>query len=470
MPSSCSDRVARPDTGGSVPLFHRGRLWLAAGFSLGIAIYPASGAAQLPIVPAPANPGGTSPTPETAVATETTTAATEQLKQDIEQTLRDTLPDLAITDAEVTVLNANGDWQSLAASLSETPRWRFFVVVENTSTGIDLDVAAVPAGSRVVALRSDHTTVDQVQVRTIALARDLVHAHIEKPSGEPARDCPPCRTQTRTRSSGRAVLVFNTALIGAYAGYSIQRAGGSSDARLTYPLLALGTGIGIGAGMVVAEEWDVGYGDAWYFSAGAMWPTLSALLLAEGYQTRPEDARFMIGLGGTLGGMSLATFVLASSHVSEGSAALAHSGGAIGLLLGGLGEMTIRGRTGFIPERGMGYGAAAGVLVAGAAGPLGFKVAPSQVLMMDLGAGLGSLVAAAAASPLVALGDASEDRHRLWLASVAVGTIAGAVVGYSLTTGGDDRASLPQATPFASYLPAHEGEAGSFHLGMQGTW
>ena len=71
----------------------------------------------------------------------------------------------------------------------------------------------------------------------------------------------------------------------------------------------------------------------------------------------------------------------------------------MGLLLGGLGEMTIRGRTGFVPERGMGFGAAAGVLVAGAAGPLGFKVTSSQVLMMDLGAGLGSLVAAAAASP-----------------------------------------------------------------------
>jgi hypothetical protein len=464
MPSSCSDFAPRLARAG-------GRNWLKAGLCWAALLYPTSVSAQLPIVTAPSHPVGAAPAPDAAVSSDAATPAHEQLKQDVEQTLRDTLPDLAINDAEVTVLGTNGDWQRLAASLTETARWRFFVVLEHTSDGIDLNVAAVPAASRVVALRSDHTTVDQVQVRTIALARDLVQAHGDKPSSEPSnRDCPPCRTQTRTRSSGRAVLVFNTALIGAYAGYSIQRAGGSSDARLTYPLLALGTGIGIGAGMVVAEEWDVGYGDAWYFSAGAMWPTLSALLLAEGYQTRPEDARFMIGLGGTLGGMSLATFVLASGRVSQGSAALAHSGGAIGLLLGGLGEMTIRGRTGFIPERGMGYGAAAGVLVAGAAGPLGFKVAPSQVLMMDLGAGLGSLVAAAAASPLVALGDASEDRHRLWLASVAAGTVAGAIVGYSLTTNADERASLSQATPFASYLPAHDGEAGSFHLGMQGKW
>jgi hypothetical protein len=417
--------------------------------------------------------GQQTPSEQTAEArgsADSNSSPNDPLKQSIEQTLRDTLPDLAISDAEVTVLGGTGDWQRLAASLTETPRWRFFVVLGVGSEGIDLEVAAIPAGSRVLALRSEHTNSEQVQVRTIALARDLVQTHAEKPTGEPARDCPPCRSQERTRSSGRAVLVFNTALIGAYAGYSIQRAGGSNDARLTYPLLALGTGIGIGAGMVVAEEWDVGYGDAWYFSAGAMWPTLSALLLAQGYETRPEDARFMMGLGGTLAGISLSTFVLAEGHVTEGSAALAHSGGAVGLLLGGIAEMTIRGRTGFVPERGMGFGSAAGVLIAGAAGPLGFRVTPSQVLMMDLGAGVGSLVAAAAASPLVALGDASEDRHRLWLASIAAGTLAGAVVGYSLTQGGDDRARLPQAVPFASYLPAHEGEAGSFHLGMQGSW
>jgi hypothetical protein len=90
--------------------------------------------------------------------------------------------------------------------------------------------------------------------------------------------------------------------------------------------------------------------------------------------------------------------------------------------------------------------------------------------MMDLGAGLGSLVAAAAASPLVALGDASEDRHRLWLSSIAAGTIAGAIVGYSLTSKSDDRAGLPPATPFATYLPAHDGQAGALHIGMQGQW
>lgn len=441
------------------------RVSLVAGFCLSTAICAAPVAAQIPIVTAPP-----ATTAESETSADVDSSPQDQLKQDIEQTLRDTLPDLAISDAEVTVLSANGDWQSLAASLTETPRWRFFVVLDVASDGIELNVAAVPAGSRVVALRSEHTSTDQVQVRTIALARDLVRAHVAKPASEPARDCQPCRSQERTRSSGRAVLVFNTALIGAYAGYSIQRAGGSNDARLTYPLLALGTGIGIGAGMVVAEEWDVGYGDAWYFSAGATWPTLSALMLAEGYETRPEDARFMIGLGGTLGGLSLATFVLAEGHVSEGSAALAHSGGAVGLLLGGLSEMAIRGRTGFVPERGMGYGSAAGVLIAGAAGPLGFKVTPSQVLMIDLGAGLGSLVAAAAASPLIALGDASEDRHRLWLSSIAAGTIAGALVGYSLTDDDEDKAEVPHATPYATYVPAQQDEPGAFQFGMQGRW
>jgi hypothetical protein len=273
------------------------------------------------------------------------------------------------------------------------------------------------------------------------------------------------------------VLAFNSALIGAYAGYSIQRAGGSDDARLTYPLLALGTGIGIGAGMVVADEWDVGYGDAWYLSAGAIWPTASALLLTSGYHSPSKDARFMVGLGGTLGGLALATTVLSTGHVSEGSAALAHSGGAVGLFLGGLSEMTVHGRTGFVPQKGMGYGAAAGVLIAGAAGPLGFDINASSVLMMDLGAGLGGLTAAAAASPLIALGDASRDRHRLWLLSVGAGVIAGTVVGYSLagnhSSAGASGASaeLPSVLPYASYGPVGNGQKGAMaNFGLFGQW
>jgi hypothetical protein len=133
--------------------------------------------------------------------------------------------------------------------------------------------------------------------------------------------------------------------------------------------------------------------------------------------------------------------------------------------------MTIEGRTGFVPNLGIGYGAAAGVLIGGAAAPLGLDLGPSQVLMVDLGAGLGGLTAAAAASPLVALGDANRARHRLWLSSIALGTLAGALVGYALAPeGSDDDSSLPRLLPIASFIPAHGRHPAAAQLGVAGEW
>ena len=74
-----------------------------------------------------------------------------------------------------------------------------------------------------------------------------------------------------TRSPGRAVLAVNGAVFGAFVAYSIQRASGNDDPRVLYPLLALGTGIGIGSTLLASEEWDVSTGDAWVLSAGAWW-------------------------------------------------------------------------------------------------------------------------------------------------------------------------------------------------------
>ncbi|HTM45759.1 MAG TPA: hypothetical protein VL137_12435 [Polyangiaceae bacterium] len=386
----------------------------------------------------------------------------------IQNTLTETLTDLNVHDAQIQWLASAEDLQQVASASVPDPHWRIYLKAEPVGQEVQLTLAAIAPNEKVLELRVERTNRDAIQLRVISLARDLIQARTPSADSAPHSECQPCAPTRRTRSNGQAVLVFNTALIGAYAGYSIQRAGGSNDARLTYPLLALGTGIGIGAGMVVADEWDVGYGDAWYLSAGAIWPTTSALLLTNGYHSPTEDARFMVGLGGTLGGIALATSVLSTGHVTEGSAALAHSGGAVGLLLGGLSEMTVRGRTGFIPQKGMGFGAAAGVLIAGAAGPLGFDVNASSVLMMDLGAGLGGLTAAAAASPLIALGNASRDRHRLWLISVGAGAIAGAVLGYSFarhheegTTSSSSEPHLPNLLPYAYYIPASNGAAAS---------
>src|SRR5208282_2678713 len=98
----------------------------------------------------------------------------------------------------------------------------------------------------------------------------------------------------------------NAALFGAYTAYSLQRASGSDDPRVLYPLLALGTGIGVGAALLVADEWDVTNGDAGVLSAGALWGTVSASLVAIGTNVQPYENRYGWSLGGGLLGATLA--------------------------------------------------------------------------------------------------------------------------------------------------------------------
>src|SRR5258708_39064903 len=64
------------------------------------------------------------------------------------------------------------------------------------------------------------------------------------------------------RSQGRAILAVNAGLFGAFASFGLEKASGSDDPRVLYPLLALGTGSGVGAALLVADEWDVTTGAA----------------------------------------------------------------------------------------------------------------------------------------------------------------------------------------------------------------
>ena len=55
-------------------------------------------------------------------------------------------------------------------------------------------------------------------------------------------------------SAGRTSLAVNATFFGGLVGYSIQRASGSEDPRLLYPLLAVGAGGGLVSSILVAEE------------------------------------------------------------------------------------------------------------------------------------------------------------------------------------------------------------------------
>jgi hypothetical protein len=105
------------------------------------------------------------------------------------------------------------------------------------------------------------------------------------------------------------------------------------------------------------------------------------------------------------------------------------------------------------------------------------QVAASRVLLIDLGASLGMLTGAAAASPLLLVGDeTTEGRDRVWLASVATGTLVGGAIAWWLT-----RPSEPVATgqsrpltwmPFSGVIgeSAITGAQPALGVGVTGAW
>jgi hypothetical protein len=340
-----------------------------------------------------------------------------------------------------------------------------------------LRIVAVPPGSRVALVSVETARSADVDVRALVMLRDLVQAGRPQPLSEKtAQPSPEPATAKPARSPGRAILAVNATALGGYIGFSLQRASGSTDARLAYPLAALGSGVGLGSSMIVADEWDISVGQAWFLTAGMWWPSLSGRLLAESFDVADSD-RYVYTLVGTLSGLTAAAVPVALARIDEGDAALAHSGGAIGLMLGGLTQSIIEGKTDATPLRGMGVGSAVGVLAAGTLATKLQGIAPSRILLVDLSLALGALAGAAAASPALLVGDEqSTTRNRIWLSSITGFSLAGGAVGVWLT----QREPDPDAsgsrnswtvTPYAGMLASGATfEQSAVGGGVHGVW
>ena len=197
------------------------------------------------------------------------------------------------------------------------------------------------------------------------------------------------------------------------------------------------------------------------------------MLLAKSYHVQDED-RYVYGLVAASAGVSLSAAALTRKPISEGGAVLTHSGGALGSLIGGLTEMAYRGTTKDTPERGIGYGAGIGVLAAGALATQ-VNVTSSRMLLIDLAASLGALTGAAAASPILLVREKeSAGRNRLWLGSIAVGTVLGGGIGWLSTrgTGPEETKTNLRAMPYFDLEPADatRGTRSFMSLGLQGLW
>ncbi len=359
--------------------------------------------------------------------------------------------DLSLSVAESPQLRAGELTEDKLLTLA-TDVWVLLPELSVEAGQLRLRLSVVAPQGKVVMVRSERFTPLDLEVRSMVMVRDLIQAG----RGVGARVVDPSAsalsTAKRARGEGRAVLALNSALLGGYVGYSLQRAGGSNDPRLTYPLIALGTGVGLGGSLIVADEWDVGLGDAWFLSAGMVWPTLTGVLLASAYDVR-EDDRFAYGLVGAATGVGLGTLALTFSGMGEGGAAITHSGGLVGALAGSLVQIGYEGKSDGTPTLGAGYGAGLGVLSAGILATQ-IYLSSSRVLMIDLGIGLGALTGAAAASPLVFSDDPGKAENRAWAGSVAGGAVLGALVAYLITT--QDSASPAQdegAPTQATVLP-----------------
>ncbi len=342
-------------------------------------------------------------------------------------------------------------------------------------------IVAVPPNGAELRVRVETVKGSDIPVRGLVMLRDLLSpqaaAQAEAARRELVRVDPTTQLGVTSppRSQGRAILAVNGALFGAYVAYSIQFASGSNDPRVLYPLLTLGTGIGLGSAILVSEEWDVSTGAAWYLAAGAWWGAGAGILIANGQQNLPSSDRYSWGAVGGLGGLTLATVALTRKTMDEGGAALAHSGAGLGFVVGGLTEFFYRGSTVATPFRGSGYGSAIGLVGAGATAAF-VRVSPSRVLLVDLGAGLGGLAGAAVASPLV-FRDVTATSSRGFVAATIGGTLIGGGVGLFLTRGdgkAPKKASLPfHVTPTAGIIGESVTRTGSvpaYGVGLGGNF
>ncbi len=364
------------------------------------------------------------------------------------------------------------------ASPTDPGAWVVSARLEQVSSDTYLlRLLAVAPKSKQLRVRVERVSGADVSARGLVMLRDLLaSAPIARESAEPRPQESAGRgIMAPLRSPGRAVLAANAALFGAFMAFSVQRASGSEDPRLLYPLLTLGTGIGLGGALLVAEEWNVGTGDAWTLAGGAWWGAAAGIFIANSQRVALTD-RYAWGVGGGLIGLGLATFSLTRGKADEGDAVLVHSGAGLGLALGGLADLFYHGTLERTPYTGLGYGTAIG-LVGGGALAVFTQVSPSRVLLIDLGAGLGAAAGAAVGSPLV-FESVTEEKARGFVAATFGGALLGGATAWWLTRHASSSRARPdratfRATPYGGAVgatPTRDGAVPAWGVGVRGTF
>lgn len=340
-----------------------------------------------------------------------------------------------------------------------------------------LRLIVVPPKQKQLRMRVERVNAADLSVRGLVLLRDLLTTNSPTPIdlGPKPSESAGAGIMSPSRSPGRAVLAANAALFGAFMAFSVQRASGSEDPRLLYPLLTLGTGVGLGSALLVSEEWNVTTGDAWTIAGGAWWGTAAGILIANGRHVTPLTDRYAWGVGGGIVGLGLSIFSLTRHKADESDAVVVHSGAGIGLGLGALGNFFYTGDLNKTPYTGAGYGSAIGLVAGGTI--MNFAQVPaSRMLLIDLGAGLGAAAGAALGSPLV-FENVTQAKTRGFVAATAGGTLAGGLTAWWLTREKKTEEHRPRAglrmVPYGGTIGSSatkDGAVPAYGLGVNGIF
>jgi hypothetical protein len=413
---------------------------------------------------------------------------------ELDATLRDAVQDLGYTldvaDAgpsmgharDLDMVERAQHSSSHASSPTDAGTWIVSARIEQASGDTFLlRIVVVPPKSKQLRVRVERVPGADLSVRGLVLVRDLLGSAPPGGTGDGGprpQESAGAGIMAPLRSQGRAVLAANAALFGAFMAFSVQRASGSEDPRLLYPLLTLGTGLGLGSALLVAEEWNVGTGDAWTLAGGAWWGAAAGILIANGQKVQPLTDRYAWGVGGGLVGLGLATFSLTRGKADEGDAVLVNSGAGLGLGLGALSDFFYRGDLDKTPYTGAGFGSAAGLLAGGTLATV-TQVSASRVLLIDLGAGLGAAAGAAIGSPLV-FEDVTPDKTRGFVAATFGGTLLGGAAAWWFTRDRSVSEPTPLKPPSAYRLVPYGGTIGAsatrdgsvpaYGLGVRGSF
>lgn len=401
--------------------------------------------------------------------------------REIEAALKEALQDLGLALDVAAQLPGDGIRELDLVQRASQGKGAWIISPRLEQQGSDkflLRMIAVPPKGATLLVRVEQIDGAHLSARAVVMLRDLVSMKlVPAPTNGSGDAVPRLEEDEAGRSRGRPVLAASSSLLGLYVALAIDRSAGKDDPRLLYPLLLLGSGIGLGASLLAADEWNVTPGAAWTVAAGSLWGTLAGLNIAAGRDVQPVSDRYSWGLAGGLGGTALSIVALAATRFDDGDAALVHSGGAIGTFTGGLVEALWRGDLGAnaSPSKGFGWGSAAGLVGGGVLASF-VRTTPSRVFLIDLGCGIGALGGAAGTSWLV-FKDTTEAKTRGFVGGVLAGTVLGGTIAYFVTRGrkaDSTSEAAPRVLPTAGVLGLSTAKNGStapiFGAGLMGSF